>query len=100
VFSDPVDGTSILRLLADRFTPGQAYSPAVAARQKYFKPLSSILEHPAIAMKPKPIPRQLLDELLSGAPAVALDTGEASPTNRALSRASLRMASLHPDQME
>jgi phospholipase C len=98
VFSDLVDSTSILQLFADRFTPGRAYSPAVAARQKYFKPLSRILDNPPTTTKPKPIPAPL-DQLLSGSPAVALDTGEATPTAQALIRASSAMAKLHPDQI-
>ena len=99
VFSDTVDTTSILRLLADRFTPGQAYSPAVAARQKHFQALSSILDNPPITTTPSPITASALNQLLSGSPAVALDTGGTTPTAQALNRASAAMAKLHPDQI-
>ncbi len=34
VYSEALDHTSFLQLLADRFTPGKAYSPRVAKRQK------------------------------------------------------------------
>jgi phospholipase C len=99
VYSDTVDSTSILQLLTDRFTPGRVYSPAVAARQKYFQRLSRILDNPPVTTKPSPIPAPTLDQLLSGSPAVALDTGEATPTAQALIRASSAMAKLHPDQI-
>ena len=97
VFSDVVDSTSILQLLADRFTPGTPYSPAVGARQAYFKPLSTILDNPPIATPPKALPA--LDQLISGVPAVALDTGPATPTSQALNRASSAMAGLHPSRV-
>jgi phospholipase C len=43
VFHNKLDHTSILQLLADRFTPGQPYSAAVAGRQQQLEPLSAVL---------------------------------------------------------
>lgn len=45
-FRKKLDHTSILQLLADRFTPGKAYSAAVTARQKQLDPLSDVLVTP------------------------------------------------------
>lgn len=42
-FTDKLDHTSFLQLLADRFTPGQAYSPAVSARQAHLGRISTAL---------------------------------------------------------
>jgi phospholipase C len=99
VFSEIVDTTSILRLLADRFTPGTPYSAAVAARQKNFSPLSTVLNNPPVATQPQPIPPVLLDGLLFGTPAAGLDTGASTPTATALGRASSTMAALHPNTL-
>ena len=88
VFSDVVDNTSILQLLADRFTPDKPFSPTVAARQSYFKPLASVLDNTPIATKPSPIPAATLVQLLTGAPAAALDTGRPSEIAQALGRVS------------
>jgi phospholipase C len=96
VFSDQVDSTSILQLLAERFTPGHDYSAAVATRQKSFKPLSPILNSSRAAAPPPPIPANALDQLTFGSPAVALDTGGPSATSQAFSQASSAMAKLHP----
>ena len=99
VFSDVVDNTSILRLLADRFTPRKPYSPAVEARQQHFKPLSRILDNPAVKTKPKPIPQSALSKLITGAPAARLASGEPSATAKAFSQASGRISRIHPDQV-
>lgn len=45
-FKKKLDHTSILQLLADRFTPGKPYSAAVTARQKQLDPLSAVLIKP------------------------------------------------------
>jgi Phosphoesterase family len=52
-FNGKLDHTSILQLLADRFTPGQPYSAAVTARQKQLDPLSAVFV-PLPAQVPTP----------------------------------------------
>ena len=96
VFSDLVDSTSILQMLAEKFTPGHDYSAAVAARQQYFKPLSAIFKNPRVVAPPSPIPANVLNQLTFGAPAAALDTGGPSATSQAFSQSSSAMAKIHP----
>lgn len=43
VYSGPLDHTSILQLLAERFDPGRTYSAAVSSRQPLLSPLSAAL---------------------------------------------------------
>jgi phospholipase C len=97
VFSDLVDSTSILKLLADRYTPGTDYSPAVSARQKHFKPLSAILDNKPNPTPPPRISHQALEGLVNGHPAVALDIAKASATSQAFQKASEGMAKMHPN---
>jgi len=54
VFSGPLDHTSILQFLADRFGGGADYSPAVAARQAQLVPLRTILAPAPILRSPSP----------------------------------------------
>lgn len=55
-FHGKLDHTSVLQLLADRFTPGQPYSAAVAARQRTLDPLSQILTAPTVAAHTPELP--------------------------------------------
>jgi phospholipase C len=98
VFSNKVDSTAILHMLAERFTPGTSYSEAVAGRQKYLEPLSEIFDNAPSAVKPAPIPEAVLDALSHGAPAARHDTGEPTETAKAFDRVVTAMAKLHPDQ--
>jgi len=98
VFHDTVDTTSILHLLAERYTPGEPYSDAVQARQQFFKPLSAILDNDPMTNDPAPIPASVLDGLSHGAPAARHDTGEPTPTATAFDRVAAAMAKMHPDQ--
>jgi phospholipase C len=96
VFSDALDGTSVLQLLADRFTPGKPYSAAVAERQKYFKPLSAILDNPAITTKPKPINDPVLDALTAPHSPEAFES-KPSATGQAFGGVAARLSKVHPD---
>jgi phospholipase C len=51
-FKGKLDHTSILQLLADRFTPGTPYSDRVAARQQQLDPLSAVFVPPTAAAPP------------------------------------------------
>lgn len=101
VHSGALDHTSILQLLADRFAPGQNYSPAVAARQQHLSPLSAILVD-------RPLPRapQIDAVPLAAARAIAAATPAPPPNGaapgdppnaQALHNVALKIASDHPD---
>lgn len=101
VYSGALDHTSILQFLADRFTPGKDYSPAVAARQQHLTRLSAIL-----AAAPIPRVPQIDAVPLAAARAVAAAT-PAPPSNgaapgdppnaQALHNVAMKVASDHPD---
>jgi phospholipase C len=97
IFSGVVDHTAFLQLLADRFTPGKEYSPAVSARQSYFQKLAPIFDNKRRTGAPPKIPQSALDDMLTGAPAMALKQ-DTSNTKIALDLASAKMASLHSDR--
>lgn len=100
VFSEPVDTTAILQLLADRFSRDKIYSPTVSARQKYFKPLSTILDNQPITTTAPAISAATMDRLVLGAPAAALDRGAPSPTMKAFGQAAGSMEALHPNEFD
>jgi hypothetical protein len=61
----------VLALLAERFTPGQPYSPEVAARQQQLEPLSTVLAPPAAQARVPAMPpgmRALTHVLAATAP--------------------------------
>jgi phospholipase C len=58
-FHGKLDHTSVLRLLAERFTPGRPYSAAVTARQQQLDPLSAILIPPLAAVRSPPVPTDI-----------------------------------------
>jgi len=99
VFSDNLDATSVLALLAERFTNNVAYSPAVAARQQFLKPLSAILANPLNPAKPKPIKDATLDGLFVGHPAAAFATGEPNDTATAFGKVANLLQTTHPEML-
>jgi phospholipase C len=103
VFHSPLDHTSILQLLADRFTPGKDYSAAVAARQQHLVRLSTILldQPPAKAPSPK-IPAVKLaavQKSATAATAAASPAGATSSTEtaQAFREVAEEVALKHPD---
>jgi phospholipase C len=94
VFSDLVDSTSILQLLADRYTPDEGYSPAVTARQRLFKPLKNVLGSQLSVETPPSIPQMILEGLSGAIPAAAVERGAPSATSQAFEKASSEMAKL------
>jgi phospholipase C len=86
VFSEQVDSTSILQLLADKYTPGKDYSPAVAARKALLKPLASILNGSLATAPAKPIPLDSLKALVKGEPTAIAQKGPPSATSQAFQR--------------
>jgi phospholipase C len=60
-FHQPLDHTSILSLLADKYTPGQPYSPDVAARRPFHSVAEVLAEsasRPGPAPQPPAVPPQ------------------------------------------
>jgi phospholipase C len=101
VHSAPLDHTSILQFLADRFTPGQAYSPAVAARQPHLSPLADIVAGAPAPRVPEldPVPLAAVRAVAATAP-VAPSNGAAPgdpPNAQALHNAAMKIAGDHPD---
>jgi phospholipase C len=69
VFSDPVDHTAFLALLAEKFTPGVPYSDHVSSRQSSYQDfgmLSAALRASARSEPPPSLPRPITVRLVSG----------------------------------
>jgi phospholipase C len=104
VYNGALDHTSILQLLADRFTPGRDYSLAVATRQKQLTPLADILAPaPSAAAVPQlaaTIPASM--RAAAALPAPPSPTGAAlgdPPNAQALHNVALKIARDHPELM-
>jgi phospholipase C len=101
-FSAPLDHTSFLQLLADRFTPGQDYSPDVAARQTALGRISDALTVSPSAAPPTALPEPVLDAIqaqVTAAPASAgtADSPGAARTTAAFHSTAMTVARNHPD---
>ena len=100
VHSGALDHTSILQLLADRFTPGTEYSPAVTMRQQHLSRISEMLVAPvqrAPAIDPV---RLAAARTLAAAPAPPAPSGAAPtdpPNAQAFHNAAVKIARDHPD---
>jgi phospholipase C len=98
VHSGALDHTSMLQLLADRFTPGLDYSPAVAARQKSLTPLAELLAPP----QPR-VPRlgaratAALQAAQEPPPPLSGAAPGDPPNAQALHHATMKVARDHPD---
>ncbi|HEV2189592.1 MAG TPA: alkaline phosphatase family protein [Stellaceae bacterium] len=101
VHSGALDHTSILQFLADRFAPGQDYSPAVAARQQHLTRLSEILADAPIPRAPEidAIPLAATRAVAAAAP-VPPPNGALPgdpPNAQALHNVAVKIANDHPD---
>ena len=106
-FTDPVDHTSFLQLLADRFNPGQNYSPEVAARQVNLGSLATALTQvpgvsAAVGKAPPAIPQSTTSGLtaaIAAAPASAgvAELAERLKTAEAFHNVAMKVATDHPD---
>jgi phospholipase C len=100
VYDGALDHTSILQLLADRFTPGRDYSAAVAARQGQLTPLNAILAEAPTARAPAPDPAALAAaRVVAAAAPVPPPSGAAlgdPPNAQALHNAAVKAARDHP----
>ena len=95
-FTDPLDHTSFLQLLADRFTPGQGYSAEVTARQAQLGRLSTTLTQDPAAPLAAPLAAPVMAH---GAVASAgrADSPGAARTASAFDRVAMKLAADHPD---
>jgi phospholipase C len=103
-FHGKLDHTSVLQLLADALTPGQHYSPAVTARQKYLTPLSGILTETPTAGAPQ-IPaavHQMAKAAAATAPIAPAgpDAPRATETAEAFHRIAQKIARERPDLLK
>lgn len=102
-FTAPLDHTSFLQLLADRFNPGQSYSADVGARQSQLGRLSTVLTQvPSEAVTGPSIPTAATVGLVAMDAAGPASSGQAdSPgstrTAQAFDNAARKMANDHPE---
>ena len=98
VFSETLDHTSILQLLADRFTSDGKYSDSVAARQQHFGRIAHALSGAARSDVPRPPAAVPVSTALKmGAPAAA--RAPQTPNAAALDAVARDMAREHPEWM-
>lgn len=104
-FTDLLDHTSFLQLLADRFTPGKEYSPEVAARQAGLGRLSTALTRTPGAEAPfaPSIPASAaVTPLLAASPARSHGTADsegAARTTAAFRAVAHKISTDHPDML-
>ncbi len=101
-FHGKLDHTSVLRLLADRFTPGKPYSAAVAARQKDLAPLSDILIPRPVVMRAPPVPGNALSTAFAASAVAPVapagpDAPRETETAEAIHQHALQLARERPD---
>lgn len=71
-YKDAADATSLLALLAERFTNNVPYSLEVATRQEAFKPLSQIFDNDPTTEPAKEIPAAIIEALVYTDPMAVL----------------------------
>ncbi len=93
VFDRPLDHTSLLQLLDDRFLKGEGYSIAVNARQQHLDRILNILT----ATPRRDVPRMPTSSIISSKPTKApLPTAPNTPNAQALHIAAQKLALDHP----
>jgi phospholipase C len=104
VHKGALDHTSILQLLAHRFTPNLDYSAAVAARQKQLSPLQDILAPAALARRPAIDPALLAAirpaAAMAAAPSPTGATLADPPNAQALHNVAIKIARDHPQVLD
>ncbi len=105
VFDGPLDHTSFLQLVADKFNPNQDYSSSVGARQSQLVSLSDVLlpTPPATARAPA-IPQASLDFLRglidAASPENTFGAPGAAANSKALDNAAAKIAQDHPELLK
>jgi|RhiMethySRZTD1v2_1073278.scaffolds.fasta_scaffold01089_35 phospholipase C len=101
-FRGKLDHTSILQLLADRFTRGQPYSAAVSARQQRLDPLRDVFVQPLAELHAPEFPESLGAAMhVAAATAPVPPVGPGAPkdteTAKAFDRVAHELAVKHPE---
>ena len=96
VFTGPLDHTSILQLLDDRFGGGPGYSVAVNQRQVFLDRLLNTLAPSAQVSPPSPLPSVTVP-VATITHTVAKPTAPSTPNAHALHIAARKLADDHPD---
>lgn len=104
VFDRPLDHTSFLQLLADRFNPNQDYSAPVGARQTQLARLAEALSQlPATPRAPE-IPQAVLDFLRGLVPQASPENTFGAPgaaaNSQAMDNAAAKVAQDHPELLK
>jgi phospholipase C len=106
VFSDPLDHTSILQLLDERFAGGKGYSPAVVKRQATLGRISNALTGPLRAKSPvlakafRAVAAQKISDFAGAQPvdkAAVSPSAPDTPNAVAFDSAARKFAADHPD---
>ena len=99
-FTGPLDHTSFLTLLADRFDGGKSYSPAVAERQGSLTSLASALTGPAIVKAPPKVATTAMVAAADSASAPATrPERNTNETGDAFHEVAMKFARDHPDAL-
>jgi phospholipase C len=101
-FSAPLDHTSFLQLLAERFTPGQDYTSDVAARQGALGRISAALGGAPVQGAAPAMPQPVLDTVRGQVAANPVSAGTADSQGAARTTAAFRETAMavardHPD---
>jgi phospholipase C len=96
VFSGPLDHTSILELLAEKFTAGHGYSVPVNARQSSLDRLSQVLNSAQIPVASAPPP----PAMATAAPAQAAPPAPLTANGKAFRAAAVQAFKLRPDLVD
>jgi phospholipase C len=100
VFSEPLDHTSFLTLLTERFGGGQAYSPAVAKRQAGLGRIAHALSASARSGPVPTLPAPIKMKGLAAAPAVAIPAAPDTPNAAAIDAMARELRKERPDLFE
>jgi len=101
VHARPLDHTSILQLLADKFAGGQPYSDAVARRQPFLSPLAAVRTRGAPRAATPPAPALAAPPPVPAALAAQYPPAPTAADNaRAMQLAAARLVADHPELAE
>lgn len=97
VYKEAADATSVLALLAERFSNNVPYSLEVAARQQAFKPLGAIFDNAPVTDPPNEIPKSVIDALVYTDATAAFSPATPNETAQAFGKTREALLKLHPE---